>query len=104
MKENEHFAKVGMFVDVQKLLSFKDYRLFCVVQCSLTFVADEPGANRKLHRDQSLTVILTTMMMVIWYDAVQNVDDDVDDEKNGTDKIFKVNQYEMKQTKNNGKK
>ena len=37
-------------------------------------------------------------------DAVQNVDDDVDDKKNGTDKIFKVNQYEMKQTKNNGKK
>ena len=28
------------------LTSFKDYRLFCVVQCPLTFVADEPGANR----------------------------------------------------------
>ena len=47
------------------LILFKDYWMFCVVQCSLTFVADEPGANRRLHRGQSLTMILTTMMMVI---------------------------------------
>ena len=36
-----------------------------MVQGPLTFVADEPGANRKLHRGQSLTMILTTIMMVI---------------------------------------
>ena len=86
------------------LILFKDYRLFCVVQCSLTFVADEPGANRKLHKG----------LCWRWYwrqcnddgdcDAVQNAVDDVDDEKNWKDKTFKDTQYKMQQTKNIGKK
>ena len=60
------FCKSIIFCGCSKaLILLKDYWLFCVVQCSLTFVADKPEANRKLHRGQSLTMILTTIRMVI---------------------------------------